>query len=79
VPEKHRKTKINQKDAGIEGLFGSNKPDFQEKNQNLISGLSKPSNKKWQPVLTGKTAEQRKREELYGKSAALSGGKKGDS
>jgi hypothetical protein len=39
----------------------------------------KKDNKKWAPVRKEKTAEQRKNEELYGRSVAKHGvGKKGD-
>jgi len=40
---------------------------------------AKKKEKKWAPVRQEKTAEQRKNEELYGKSAKIYGtGKKGD-
>lgn len=39
VPEKLRKTRIKQKDAGVEGLFGQDQPDFQKKNQHLVAGI----------------------------------------
>ena len=43
-----------------------------------VIGVKKPA-KKWAPVRKQKTAEQRKNEELYGRSAAIYGtGKKGD-
>lgn len=39
VPEKQRKTRIGQKDAGVEGLFGKEEADFQKKNQHLVVGI----------------------------------------
>ena len=78
VPERKRKTVIKQNDAGVEGLFGKERQEFVSKNQALVS-LAKQQNKKWTPVLQEKTAEQRKREEVYGKSGAQGGGKRGDS
>lgn len=39
VPEKLRKTRIKQNDAGTQGLFGKEDPDFQKKNQNLVCGI----------------------------------------
>lgn len=77
VPERQRKSKIKQNDAGVEGIFGKEDIDFQKKNQVLLG--SRPPSKKWTPVLKVKTADQRKNEELYGKSAALCQTKKGDS
>lgn len=32
VPERMRKTKIKQNDAGVEGLFGKDDIEFQKKN-----------------------------------------------
>jgi len=76
VPERQRKNKIKQKDAGVEGLFGKEDIDFQKKNQVLL-GI-RTASRKWTPVLQVKTADQRKNEELYGQSAALCQAKKGD-
>jgi hypothetical protein len=42
VQEKPRKIRIGQKDAGVEGLFGKEEPEFQQKNQNLVMGSQKP-------------------------------------
>ena len=73
-----RKTTIKQNDAGTEGLFGKEKQEFASKNQALVS-LARSQNKKWTPVLKEKTADQRKREELHGKTSQTHAcGKKGD-
>jgi hypothetical protein len=79
VQEKPRKTTIRQNDAGTSGLFGNEKVEFASKNVTLAN-MSR-STKKWTPVLReSKTADQRKREELYGKtSTVVPPGKRGDS
>jgi hypothetical protein len=60
-------------------LFGSDKVDMDNKS-NHIPIIGQPKKSKYKPILKTKTAEQRKNEELYGRSVAKYGtGKKADS
>ena len=70
---------MGQADVKVDELFGHDKCDFQNKsNAMAIIGTPKPA-KEWKPVRQQKTAEQRKNEELHGRSTAMYGiGKKGD-
>ena len=76
--EKPRRKKLGGADAGTESLFGDQRVDFDNKS-NTMPILSAKKGKVWKPVRQQKTAEQRKNEELYGKSAVIHGtGKKKD-
>lgn len=77
--EKPTRKKLGGPDAGVDTLFGKDQCDFGNTSNNMpVIGNPKKA-KKWAPVRAQKTAEQRKNEELYGRSAAVYGtGKKGD-
>lgn len=79
IVEGSRRKKIPQKEAGTEVLFGKDKCDFGN-TSNGVSLLGKKSfGKQWTPVRKEKTAEQRKNDELYGRTIADHGmGKKCD-
>lgn len=78
VQEKPRRKKLGANDAGVENLFGDQRVDFDNKS-NTMPILSTKKGKVWKPVRQQKTAEQRRQEEFYGKSAVVHGvGKKKD-
>lgn len=59
-------------------MFGSEKVDFQNKSSNMPT-FSSAKKSKYQPVLKQKTAEQRKQEELHGRTLSkFEAGQKGD-
>lgn len=72
IEEVHRK-RLGQKDAGQESLFGKDRVEYQS--SNVMSSVSgrKTFMKTFVPVRQQKTAEQRKQEEVYGKSAQVHG------
>jgi hypothetical protein len=57
-----RKNLGGKGDAGIEGLFGKEKVDFDNKSNFMPVLSAKKADKKWKPKNTSKTAEQRKNE-----------------
>lgn len=62
----------------MEKLFGSDKVDLDNRS-NAMTVLQTKKDNKWKPIRQQKTAEQRKNEELYGRSAVVYGtGKKKD-
>ena len=71
--------KLGREDTGTEGLFGKDRVDFDNKSNTMNIIGAKKEAKQWKPVRAQKTAEQRKHEELHGRSAAIYGtGKKKD-
>jgi hypothetical protein len=79
IVEESRRKKLGREDAGQECLFGRDQLEYQS--SNIMSSVSgrKPFIKTFVPVRQQKTAEQRKQEELHGKSIKVYGaGKKGD-
>lgn len=74
-----RRKKLGQADSGTEKLFGSDKVDLDNRSNAMPVLGSKKEAKSWKPVREQKTAEQRKLEELHGRSAVVHGaGKKKD-
>lgn len=60
-------------------MFGEATIDYGNKSNTVSILISKKLEKKWAPVRQEKTAEQRKNENLYGRSAQVYGtSKKGD-
>lgn len=79
IEEKPRRKKLGQSDAGTESIFGRDRVDFDNKSNTLNIIGAKKQAKQWKPVRSQMTAEQRKNQELYGRSAAIYGtGKKKD-
>ena len=78
IVEAPNRKKLGPSDAGTNKLFGEDRVDYGNKSNNMPM-LQQPKKSKWKPVRKEKTAEQRKNEELYGRSAVKYGvGKKGD-
>ena len=80
IVEPARRKKLGQSDHEVETLFGKDRVDFGNKS-NAMPILSSPqkNQKKWLPKRKEKTAEERKNEELHGRSVAVYGvGKKKD-
>ncbi|CDW87720.1 UNKNOWN [Stylonychia lemnae] len=73
ITEQSRRKKLGQGDAGVETLFGQDRIDFENKSNAMPVLSSKKEGKQWKPVRQEKTAEQRKNEELHGRSAATYG------
>ena len=79
IVEESRRKKLGREDAGQESIFGRDQLEYQS--SNIMSSVSgrKPFMKTFVPVRQQKTAEQRKQEELHGRSIKVYGaGKKGD-
>jgi len=68
VEEVHRKL-LGGKDAGQESLFGRDRVEYQSSNVMSAVAGRKTFMKTFVPVRSQKTAEQRKQDEVYGKSA----------
>lgn len=74
--EEVKRKLLGKGDAGQESLFGSDRPEYVSSN---VMGGKKPFVKSFVPVRSQKTAEQRKMEEVYGKSVKVYGtGKRHD-
>ena len=69
IVEEVRRKRLGQKDAGQESLFGKDRVEYQSSNVMSSVGGRKTFMKTFVPVRSQKTAEQRKQEEVYGKSA----------
>lgn len=73
IIEESRRKKLEKPGAGTVGLFGTDRVDYGNKSNNINIIGRKPEVKKWAPVRKEKTAEQRKNEELHGRSVTTYG------